>query len=258
MSAAYPRRLLLVCTERAHAAEAAALAAELGIDLHAAEPTEPGWLILRRTGAHLELQASGAGAPGPVRAEFGRGRTGWRGRHSGVRDEALARAAGVRRESPPTVIDATAGLGRDAFVLAALGCEVTLIERQPVVAALLRDGLRRAVADPATASIAARMQLRIADARAALAGARAEVVLVDPMHPPRRKGAAVRKEMRLFRELVGDDADADALLAAALNAATRRVVVKRPRGAAPMAGPAPSGAVEGRSTRFDIYPGRAP
>lgn len=257
MSAAYPRRLLLVCTDADHAAEAAALARGLGIELRDAEPAEPDWLILRHTGAQLELQASGPGAGGPIRVEFGSGRTGWRGRHSAVRDEALARAAGVRREAPPTVIDATAGLGRDAFVLAALGCEVTLIERQPVVAALLRDGLRRAAADAETRPIAARMRLRIADARAALAGARAEVVLVDPMHPPRRKGAAVKKEMRLFRELVGDDADAEALLGAALSAATRRVVVKRPRGAAPLAGPAPSGAVEGRSTRFDIYPGQA-
>lgn len=249
--------VVLVCTDAGRTEEAGALAGELGVRLVEEEPREDGWLVLRLTGRRLELLASGPGAPGPVFAEFAGGRTGWRGRHALPRDEALARAAGVRAESRPDVIDATAGLGRDAFVLAALGCEVTLIERQPVVAALLRDGLARALDDEQVRPIVQRMHLRAGDAAEILAQARTDVVLVDPMHPPRRKEAAVKKEMRILRRLVGDDPDADRLLAAALPAAIRRVVVKRPRGAEPLAGPRPSGAVEGRSTRFDIYPGAA-
>ena len=77
------------------------------------------------------------------------------------------------------------------------------------------------------------------------------------MHPPRRKSAAVRKEMRIFRALVGADGDSDRLLPAAIAAARRRVAVKRPRGASPLPGPAPSGSIDGRSTRFDIYAGGA-
>lgn len=249
--------VVLVCTDAGRTEEAVALADELGLGLQEKEPEESGWLVLRLTRRRLELQPSGPGAPGPVFAEFAGGRTGWRGRHALPRDEALARAAGVRAESPPTVIDATAGLGRDAFVLAALGCEVTLLERQPVVAALLRDGLARALDNEQTRPIVQRMHLLVADAVEALATARAAVVLVDPMHPPRRKDAAVKKEMRVLRRLVGDDPDAAELLAAALPAATRRVVVKRPRGAEPFAGPPPSGTIEGRSTRFDIYAGGA-
>ncbi len=249
--------VVLVCTDAGRTAEAVALADELGLGLQEREPEEAGWLVLRLTGRRLELQPSGSDAPGPVFADFVGGRAGWRGRHALPRDEALARAAGVRAGSPPDVIDATAGLGRDAFVLAALGCEVTLIERQPVVAALLRDGLARALDDERTRPIVQRMHLLVADAVEVLATARAAVVLVDPMHPPRRKEAAVKKEMRVLRRLVGDDPDAAALLAAALPAATRRVVVKLPRGAEPLAGPPPSGTIEGRSTRFDVYGGGA-
>lgn len=246
--------IVLVCTDAGRTAEAVALTDELGLGLQEKEPEESGWLVLRLTARRLELQPSGPAAPGPVFAEFAAGRTGWRGRHALPRDEALARAAGVRAESPPDVIDATAGLGRDAFVLAALGCEVTLIERQPVVAALLRDGLARALDDKRARTIVQRMHLRVADACEILATAHADIVLIDPMHPPRRKEAAVKKEMRVLRQLVGDDRDADRLLAAARAAAARRVVVKRPHGAEPLAGMRPSGSVEARSTRFDIYP----
>lgn len=257
MGEAYPVTPVLVCADPGRATEAAELATELGLEYTDAEPADPGRLLLHLTGSRLELQASGRGGPGPVFAEFTAGPTGWRGRYAVPRDEALARAAGVRAASPPAVIDATAGLGRDAFVLAALGCRVTLVERHPVVAALLRDGLQRGAAADESAPIVARMQLLAADARTVLAGTRADVVLVDPMHPPRRKGAAVKKEMRVLRRLVGSDPDAGELLHAALAAASRRVVVKRPRGADPLPGPAPSGSVEGHSTRFDIYAGRA-
>jgi len=257
VTALYPHRIAVVCTEAGRRDEARALAGRLGADCIDREPEPFEGLVLRLTADHLELQSGAAGGAGAVRAEFAAGRPGWRGRHGSARGEALARAAGVRRDSPPSVIDATAGLGRDAFVLAALGCEITLVERQPIVAALLRDGLRRAAADPGVHAIAARMHLVEADAREVLRSQTAEVVVVDPMHPPRRKDAAVKKEMRIFRQLVGSDPDAAALLAAALPAARRRVVVKRPCGAEPLEGPPPSGAVEGRSTRFDIYPGGA-
>ena len=52
------------------------------------------------------------------------------------------------------MLDATAGLGRDAFVLASLGCQVTLIERVPAVAALLENGIERALLNVETATIA--------------------------------------------------------------------------------------------------------
>lgn len=204
----------------------------------------------------LMLQAAGPKAPGPVRVDFVGGAAAHRRLQGGGSGQMIARAVGIQSGVRPTVLDATAGLGRDAFVLAQLGCQVTLVERHPLIAALLADGLRRARLDAEVGPIAERMQLRGGDAIAlmsAWADEPPQVVYLDPMFPHRDKSALVKKEMLLFRPLVGDDLDAPDLLAAALALASHRVVVKRPRKAPPVAGPAPGYALEGKSTRFDIY-----
>ena len=133
-----------------------------------------------------------------------------------------------------------------------------MIERQPVIAALLDDALERACRSDRdeVRQLAARLTMICADARSVLREWSApppDVVLLDPMFPQRHGSAAVRKEMQLFQALVGNDDDAPALLEAALGIARHRVVVKRPRRAPPLAGPRPGHAIEGRSTRFDVY-----
>jgi 16S rRNA (guanine1516-N2)-methyltransferase len=208
----------------------------------------------------LQLVCSGSGAPGSVRVDFVRGTAAHRRQFGGGNRQMIARAVGILPGVRPLVLDATAGLGRDAFVLAGLGCELTLIERHPLLAALLEDGLRRARDDADSAPIAARMQLREGDAIALMRDWSSEapqVVYLDPMFPPRDKSALVKKEMRMFRPLVGDDNDAPTLLAAALSLASHRVVVKRSRQAPALGGIAPGYALEGKSSRFDIYPKRS-
>lgn len=168
------------------------------------------------------------------------------------RRQLLARAVGLHKERGLTVLDATAGLGRDGFTLAALGARVTLAERHPTVAALLEDARERALRDPATAEAAGRIDIVHADARKLMGPpARFDVIYLDPMYPDRGKAALAGKELQLLRELTGGDADADALLEAAH--ARRRVVVKRPRTAPPLAGRPPSLALAGTQARFDIY-----
>jgi 16S rRNA (guanine1516-N2)-methyltransferase len=164
---------------------------------------------------------------------------------------------GIKPGRLPTVADATAGLGRDAFVLASLGCEVTLIERHPAVHAALAAALDRARLDDAPADVAAaaaRMRLLAGDARVLLPGLGAQVVLVDPMHPDRGNTALVKQPMRALRAVVGADADVAALMAVALAAARRRVVLKWPRLASPVPGlRAPSHVIAGRTTRYDVF-----
>ncbi len=222
----------------------------------AAEPNESG-LVLRLAAERLELVQIGPDAPGPVYVDFIEGAMGHRRRFGGGRGQLVAKAVGVKKDKIPTVIDATAGLGRDAFVLAKLGCQVQMIERSPVVAELLSDGMRRAEKDDEVREIVARMSLVVADACRYLAelgeAERPDVVYVDPMHPERTKAAMVKKEMQLFRALVGADEDDATLLQAALNAARKRVVVKRPRKSEAIPGPKPSLVYEGKSTRFDVY-----
>ena len=114
----------------------------------------------------------------------------------------VLKAVGVKRGTPrPRVMDVTAGLGEDTWLLAAAGCEVIAVERHPLIHALLTDGLRRAA--KADADTAARITLLPRqDAMAALRADRSpapEVVLIDPMFPGERK-TAERKAMAVCRE----------------------------------------------------------
>lgn len=195
----------------------------------------------------------------PLSVDFVSGKAAHRRQFGGGRGQLVAKACGLAKGVTPSVVDATAGLGRDAFVLASLGAPVLMIERVAAIAALLSDGLARAAAAEDTAAIAARMCLRHGDAAEQLAILVADaefapqVIHLDPMFPHREKSALVKKEMRVFRELAGDDDDAPRLLEAALDVATHRVVVKRPRKAPPIAGPAPQHTLEGKTSRYDLY-----
>jgi len=210
--------------------------------------------------AGLQFVELGPLAAGPVRVDFVEGAVAHRRLFGGGAGQMIAKAVGIQAGVRPLVLDATAGLGRDAFVLAELGCRVTLIERQPLIAALLEDGLQRALTDHEVAPIVARMRLLCGNAIAlmeAWEGEPPQVIYLDPMFPHRDKSALVKKEMRLFRPLAGNDDDAPALLAAALKLATHRVVVKRPRKAPAIADEKPGYVLEGKSSRFDIYPKKA-
>ncbi|WP_263264101.1 class I SAM-dependent methyltransferase [Pseudomonas sp. RIT-PI-S] len=236
---------------------AQALASALGLPCGSSTGPSDGEFALQLGPAGLQLQQLGAEAPGPVWVDFLQGGAAHRRQFGGGSGQMIAKAAGLQPGVRPYVLDATAGLGQDAFVLATLGCRVEMIERQPIIAQLLRDGLERARGDAQVGSIVARMRLHQGNAIELLRAWQDEppqVVYLDPMFPHRDKSALVKKEMRLFRPLVGDDLDAPALLEAALALATHRVTVKRPRKAPPIAGVAPSLTLEGKSSRYDIYP----
>lgn len=259
----------VACASDALQPAAEALAARLGTGFLGVVPikridSDPLVLFLDDNG--LSLQATGRKAPGPVRAEFVSGKAGYRLAHGGGTGQLIAKAIGLKRTNQTLhILDATAGLGQDAFVLAGLGHRVTMLERSPVIHALLEDGLARAAADDATAAVVARMTLIHADSIRWLQewmereGQEpvADVVYLDPMFPHRDKSALVKKEMQLFRPVVGDDPDASALLAAALACARYRVVVKRSRRAPVIDGAAPALTLEGKSSRYDVYPLKA-
>lgn len=210
----------------------------------------------------LGLRETGKGTAGPVRCEFVTGGARHRRLHGGGKSQTIAKAVGIRDGIRPTVADLTAGLGGDAFVLASLGCPVRLVERNPVAAALLEDGMARAagaaLTDEALAGIVARMTFHYRDGRRWLDSLKAaelpDVIYLDPMFPERRKSARVKKEMEAFQAVVGEDGDAGELLPLALAKARHRVVVKRPVPAPWLNDRKPGYSLRGKSVRFDIYP----
>lgn len=206
----------------------------------------------------LELIKTESNSPGPIFCDFVTGKMGYRLVHGRNKHQPLARALGLKGNPDLKVIDATAGMGRDAMMLASLGCFVLMLERSAIIAALLEDGLKRAAQTTALGPlINKRVRLIHTDAIAYLSNLsqqeRPNVVYLDPMYPPRTKSAKVKKEMLMLRELLGNDSDAAALLQAALNCANSRVVVKRPRFAEPLADIPPTRSAHGKTTRYDIY-----
>ena len=169
----------------------------------------------------------------------------------GALGEMVAKACSAKLK--PTVLDLTAGLGRDSYLLASLGCKVKMVERNPIMFALLNDALKRLKSTSAELDL----ELIFADSKTLLASTdeniKADVVYVDPMHPHRTKSALVKKEMRILREVVGEDLDKNDLLKVALRLANKRVVVKWPLKAKLDLDIKPSGSFKGKSTRFDIY-----
>lgn len=214
--------------------------------------TAPDW-TLHHTETHLELRAVHHPEWKPIFVDFLAGEILHRCQFGGGRRQSIARACGLSKTSDLKILDVTAGLGSDAFVLAHLGADVTLIERSPFIHALLQDGLKRAEKHPA----AKRLHLKPAqDAKTfltALTEKKFDVIYLDPMFPEKKNSALSKKEMRALHEIVGEDLDAETLLTLAVQHAKKRVVVKRPRLAKPLGNHAPNESLVGKSGRFDLY-----
>ena len=233
------------------------VAQELSLPL-AASPSASCDFLLAVTPDRIELRPMAGLRSKPVFVDWSRLDTASSAGRN--RRQPIAKAVAAKNTSGRSglhIVDATAGFGEDTWLLASLGYRVTAIERSPIVAKLLQDGLRRAkMTNPV---VAQRITLITGDAAAALSriDPPPDVVYLDPMFPPKQKSALGRKPIRLLRQLVGDDPDATQLFDIALQTARRRVVVKRPLHAPPLhSGPTLSH--KGKSMRYDIYakPGR--
>lgn len=205
---------------------------------------------------HLHLHATGLEmhtADDPqtlVRVDFDNHKTQRRSQQS----ELLHRAIGITDKIKPRVLDATAGMGRDAYLIANRGCRVTMTEQHPLVYLLLQSGLQQAT-KTSVSSTMAKLDLIHADANSFLEQTETQfdVIYLDPMFPDKNKTAKTKKEMQLLRSLLDDDQESLELLDKAIDLAKHRVVIKRPLKAPPYAGKPPSYNLKGRTVRFDIF-----
>jgi len=190
-----------------------------------------------------------------LKIDFVTGAVGHRLRFGGGRGQDLAKAMGLRAGKTPMIVDATAGLGRDSFLLASLGAQVILIERSEKMHALLVEGMNRAENEGGEfREIIGRMTLMKGDAKDLIPELSGEAILIDPMHPPRQKSALVKRELRQVREIVGTDDDAADLVRIALAHAQNRVVLKWPAKADPIDGlKACTHQILGKTTRYDVF-----
>lgn len=207
-----------------------------------------------------------------IHIDFISGNLAHRQQYGGGRGQSIAKAIGLKQgQTPPFVIDATAGLAKDAFVLACLGCRVTLLERSPILVQLILDAINRAEENELFKPIIKRgfkiIQENSIEYLHQLKKSRdmnspkakypdaiyPDIIYLDPMYPERKKSASVKKNMQLLQKLLGEDQDTQELLDVALQTALKRVVVKRPKNAPPLTKLKPHYNVESKKTRYDIY-----
>lgn len=236
------------------------LSQELGLTITDALSAEQFPYQLRITTQGLELLVAHAQGKSRILADFVKGAMGYRRKHGGGRQQAIAKAVGIKGvKDGLTVLDATAGLGRDGFVLASLGCQVHLVERSPIIAILLKDGLARAGQEPFLSKILERISVSVGDALQILTTIQPhsieapEVVYLDPMFPEENKTALKTLDLRVIRDIVGPDFDAESLFRMALKVAKKRVVVKRPIQAPTISDIKPSFSLVGKRNRYDVY-----
>jgi 16S rRNA (guanine1516-N2)-methyltransferase len=215
----------------------------------------------------LALRLSSEPSWSDIRVDFNAAHLQYRQQHGGGRNEAIAKAIGIKGKQSVSVVDCTAGMGTDSFVMAGVGAQVTMIERSPVIGSLLNDALLRvklsaeAGMDIDNLTICERLTLVQQDAIEFLQANSADktqtdVVYLDPMFPHKKKSALVKKEMQAFQLLLGPDQDSEQLLSAAINFAPKRIVVKRPSGAPPLENQQallPSMTISSKKHRFDVY-----
>lgn len=152
-------------------------------------------------------------------------------------------------------IDATAGMGEDAFLLAAQGYEVTLFEQNPVIAVLLKDALRRAKKHPVLKDIASRMNLvqdNSVEGMSKLLDP-VDVIYLDPMFPARQKSSLINKKLQLIQKLEPPCSEETDLFDAAISASPSKIIVKRPLKSEFLAGRKPSYTLNGKAIRYDCY-----
>ena len=192
-----------------------------------------------------------------INVDFISGAMAHREKFGGGKGQSIAKAIGLNKFKNPAVIDVTAGLARDAYILATLGCDVTLIEQSPVLFALIKDGIERALASSQEHSVKHFTDLVNANSMSYLQHSDTEkkpdVIYMDPMFPERKKSALVKKDMQILHKLIGEAEDEAELLTTALSYATKRVVVKRPIHAPVIAGHKPSMDISSKKTRYDVY-----
>lgn len=234
-----------------------ALGDDLGCDIVAASAeakSEYDFLLCWQEGA-LTLLATASDAPGGLSIDFSDNSLRKRAL-DGLKRQGIGKAVGLKKKPLPDILDATAGLGSDAYLLASAGCQVFLLERSAIIHALLQDALQRlsSQADSPADSVARNLKLLHADfLDQSLAESSVDVVYLDPMFPTDRKSARSGKGMYLLQELLGNDCEEEQMLAKARYVARNRVVVKRGKRSSWLAQKEPDIIFRGSSSRFDVY-----
>ncbi|MCP4767494.1 MAG: class I SAM-dependent methyltransferase [Gammaproteobacteria bacterium] len=168
----------------------------------------------------------------------------------------LLKACNNKQRNIDKILDVTAGWGVDSYILARHGHQVTMLEQNQLVYAIVACSLELLAADAAAGVTASRMNIENTDANRYLNGLaddrEYDCIYLDPMFRAHKSGAKPAKEMQILQAITAN-VDIDDCFQAALLKAGKRVVVKRAAKAPPLSQLKPDLVYRARSIRFDIY-----
>jgi len=230
------------------------LANKLGLDLVELNDDSHDFLLVKKN-SRFELKSTRNKALKPFFIDFSKGKYFYRLRHSNLKNELIAKACGLKGKQQFKVLDATAGLGRDGLLLAKLGADVCMLEKNSIVHTLLEDALARFFAGHPEYKDTIKIELKNEDANKYIKqmALKADVIYLDPMFPTREKSAKIKKDMQVLQQIITQDTDYLDLFNLALKQALKRVVVKRPLHSKSLSLKKPDIVYKGKAMRFDVY-----
>ncbi|MGJ8662006.1 MAG: class I SAM-dependent methyltransferase [Marinicella sp.] len=220
----------------------------LGVDVGAVEQALPNNLTLSFQDGVLSLYDLN-NTQSHLCVDYVEGALSYRSRqHLGA--ENLIKACQIKGQPGIRILDGTCGLGTDSFLLHQAGFAVTATEKNPIIHALLLDGINRYTKQTGNGCF----ELNLADLTDQLQSHQYDVIYLDPMFPTKEKSAKNKKTMQLFQAIHEDEVDTAAqFLDLALHACCQRVVIKRPTKAPILTQTKPTFQVMGKTCRFDAY-----
>jgi len=208
----------------------------------------------------LELCLNARTPPLKLVLDFNNQHFRFRKSHGGGKRQHIVRAMGLHKQPALRIIDATAGMGADSFVLACHSANMTLVEQHPILSLMLENAVTQALEIPELSEIASRMHVCSNTNSIELLSApdinkKYDVIYLDPMYPERnKKQAKAKKNMQIIQYLLADFENQDELLFnTALASGVKRIVVKRPIAADSLLQMKPHSVIESTNTRYDIY-----
>ena len=160
--------------------------------------------------------------------------------------ELIIKAVLGKKKQPINILDCTAGFGKDSYLMSLTGSQITAYESNPLMFALLKDGLNRSAIENIT--------LHKKDALNFIKTSPCEVIYIDPMYPATKKTAKNNKQMALLQSFVGHQSQmAEDLFIQARSSNAKKIVIKRPVKAPYVNNTKPTSQIIGKAARFDVY-----
>lgn len=170
------------------------------------------------------------------------------------KNQLLLKACNNKKREIHSVVDLTAGWGRDSFILATHGQQVRMVEQNTLIYSCL-DYLLKTAQQEEDNAVYQRLSISHQNSLDFLKTQDPGVIdcfYIDPMFPSHKSTARPSKELQIL-QLLTENQDILELFEQALNCARCRVVVKRPLHAPTLTEIKPDIVYKEKTIRFDVY-----